>query len=626
MDIISFKRYNISGGVFLQNDAIQEKLKQLPDSPGVYMMRSEGEIIYVGKAVSLKNRVRSYFTASKNHTAKVTAMVDKIDDFDIILCDTELEALVLENNLIKTHQPYYNILLKDGKTYPYICVDFSDPFPVLQVVRKVEKDGCKYFGPYFGANMIRDILDVVYETFPLRTCTRSMDRIYPRACIRYEIGLCPGPCIGACTREEYAQRLKNVLSFLSGDMKDIAAELTEKMNAFAKNMQYEQAALMRDRLKRIEQLSEKQQAFSVSLLDRDAIAIAAVGLDVMAQVMYVRSGRLVGSESYVLGNALDASPADVMRGFLLQHYDESSFIPREIIIESECSQKEAVEEILRKARGGAVSIVLPRIKSDRKQLAELAKKNAQESVQKRHLKMSREHERTLGACEDLGRALGIPAPRRIECYDISNFQGAQSVGSMVVATDGAADKKEYRMFRIKTVEGPDDFASIAEVITRRFSRLQKGDKSFSLMPDMVLIDGGKGQLSAAISAFNSLDWAGWTKLPHFFGLAEQFEEIFRPGESDPVIISKRSNALHLLQRIRDEAHRFALTRHQALRGKSTTASKLDGIPGIGPARKRALLAHFRSLKAISQAEVDELLQVKGMSRPSAQAVYDAFHR
>lgn len=604
------------------NDVIAEKLRQLPDSPGVYRMLSQGRIIYVGKAISLKNRVRSYFQSSRNHSPKVLAMVEKIDDFETILCQSELEALVLENNLIKQHQPYYNILLKDDKTYPYIRIDEKAPFPKLELVRRVEKDGARYFGPYFGANMVREILDAVYQVFPLRTCSRDMLRTYDRPCMRYEIGLCPAPCCGHADPKVYRETLAQVRAFLGGSTGPIVQVLTEKMMRYSEQMRYEQAAMMRDRISRIEQLTERQRAFSISLEDRDIVAMASCGLDRLAQVLYIRSGRLSGSEYFILDNPLEESTADLMRDFLLRHYDDGQMIPPEILLETPCSEMDTLAQLLSQTRGGKVRLHVPQ-RGEKHDQVLLAAKNAQENIEKHYLRQSRKYERTMGALKQLAGALGIPVPRRIECYDISNFQGDQSVASMVVFIDGEPAKKEYRHFKIKTVEGPNDFASMAEVITRRLSRLKNQDAAFCDMPGMILIDGGKGQLGAAVEAAQAV---GLEKLPYFFGLAKQFEWIYRPDENDPIILSHHTSALHLLQRIRDEAHRFAITHHRALRQKKTVHSRLEDIPGVGPARRRALLAHFKSIRAVAQATVNELCAVDSINETVAQAIYDFFQK
>ncbi|MBE5760608.1 MAG: excinuclease ABC subunit UvrC [Clostridiales bacterium] len=604
------------------NDILKQKLAALPDSPGSYIMKSGGRIIYVGKAVSLKNRVRSYFQQGRPHAPKVQAMVDKIDDFETILCRTELEALILENNLIKKHKPYYNILLKDDKTYPYVKADLKEAFPALRLVRRVEKDGAKYFGPYFGATMVREILDVVADAFPLRTCTRDMDKVYDRPCVRWEIGKCLGPCVYKLCKESYDNALHGAIRFLSGDTKAVVDALREKMLDYSKQMKFEQAAMVRDAIERIGRLTERQRAFSTSLTDRDAVAIAACGLDTVAQVLYIRDGRLSGSEYFRLENALEEETGEVLRDFLLQHYDDGQFIPKEILLETDCADMAVVEEILSDVRGGKVDIHVPQ-RGEKKSVVDMAAKNAKENALKLHERLSRKYERTMGASKELAEILGIPIPRRMECYDISNFQGDQSVASMVVFINGEPARKEYRHFKIKTVEGPNDFASMAEVITRRFTRLKNGDASFSDAPDLVIIDGGKGQLGYALEAFGKVDPPC---RPHFFSLAEQFEEVYSPDSSDPIIIDRHSDALHLLQSIRDEAHRFAITHHRALRQKKTVHSQLDDIPGIGPARRRALLAHFKSYAAMSKATIEELTTVQGMNAPAAQAVYEHFRR
>ena len=606
----------------MKNEILTEKLAALPDSPGVYIMKHHNGVIYVGKAVSLKNRVRQYFQSSRNHTSKVLAMVDKIDDFDTILCDTELEALVLENNLIKKYKPYYNIRLKDDKAYPYIRIDLHEPFPVVRLVRRVERDDAKYFGPYFGATMVREVINVLCQTLPLRTCSRNMERHYDRPCVRYEIGLCKAPCVGRCTKEEYAEIIKNVLAFLNHDTSAVVNDLKRRMQESASQMRFEQAAIYRDRIRSIEELSEKQKAFSVGLDDRDVIAAASCAEDMLVQAMFVRSGWLIGTEPYHIENALGLDAGEVISSFILSHYDDGAFIPKEILLAEPCQDMEALSELLSEVRGSKVDLRVPQ-RGAKRELALMAQKNAQEGVNRLHERLSRAYERTKGAAAELGRALGIPAPRRIECYDISNFQGSQTVASMVVFINGEAAKKEYRHFKIKTVEGPNDFESMKEVLTRRFTHLKNADAGFDDAPDLVIVDGGKGQLSSAVEALEKLDLE---KMPALFGLAKQFEELYRPGQSEPIVLERTSDALHLLQRIRDEAHRFAITHHRKLRGKHTLHSVLDDIPGIGPARRRALLSQYKSIPAIVRASVEELEKIKGMNASAAQNVYRFFRK
>ncbi len=609
-------------------EELRLKIENLPDSPGCYLMKQQGEIIYVGKAVNLKNRVRSYFQNSRGHTVKVAAMVGKIDDFDIMLCSTNLEALILECNLIKRHKPYYNILLKDDKHYPYVRVDMQKPFPRLEVARRIEKDGAKYFGPYIGATVVRQVMDAVQNIFPLRSCTLDLPLKTPRRpCVQYEIGRCLAPCANKCTREEYGAMMEQVLAFLSGRYQDVLSRMKADMEAAAKALNFERAAYLRDKMQDVEILMEKQRAIQVSGADQDILAIAQDGLDAMVQVLYVRNGLMIGGDHFVLPQAGSDPKGEVLAAFLTQYYEDGNLIPRQVLCQELPDGREALESWLREARGGAVTLTTPK-RGEKHDLVLLAEKNAQDALEKRNARSAVKEERTTGAAAALGEALGLPqAPRRIEGYDISNTQGVLSVASMVVFVNGEPAKKEYRHFRIKTVEGPNDFASMNEVVGRRFRHGLEEQKEreeaglameggrFSDLPDLVLIDGGPEQLAFARRAMRE---AG-ADVP-MFGLAKRLEEIFLPDRELPILLDKRSPALHLIQRIRDEAHRFAITHHRNLRGKESVHSQIEDIPGIGPARRKALLKHFHSLQAVKNATLEELLLVPGMTKPAAEAV------
>ena len=612
------------------NPQLEIKIKQLPDSPGCYLMKSQGEIIYVGKAKNLKNRVRQYFQSSKNHTPKVQAMVSRIEDFDIVLVDSELEALILENNLIKLHKPFYNILLKDDKQYPYIRIDAREDFPRVELVRHMGRDGAKYFGPFTGATAVRDILDVLRSEFPLRTCV-NMPKNGPgkRACVHAQIGQCMAPCTGAVTRAEYHAVLDRVIAFLSGDDTSVTKELERLMLEASKNMQFEKAALYRDRLHDVDEIMQRQKAVSMRGDDYDVLACASDGVDATVQALFMRDGKLLGSEAFVMERGAGESAGELIESFILQYYDEDHPIPPMILTQELTEDSETLEQLLREKRGGAFELRLPQ-RGDKRQMMAMAQKNAD----KRAAQLRRSYERTTGALEELKNALGLEKlPRRIEGYDISNTQGALSVASMVVMQDGLPAKKEYRHFRIKTVEGPNDFASMHEVIERRFrhglneiGELKAQGKpltegKFSRLPDLVLIDGGPEQLRNAMDAAAR---AG-ASVP-MFGLAKRIEEIYLPGRDETILLDRHSSALHLIQRLRDEAHRFAITHHRALRAKSSISSQLDTIAGVGEKRKRALLKRFKTVEALKSATVDELLTAEGMSRPAAEAVYAFFHR
>ena len=611
------------------NDQLELKISMLPESPGCYLMKNaEGEIIYVGKAVNLKNRVRSYFRAT-GHTPKVAAMVSHIADFDILLCDTNLEALCLECNLIKRHKPYYNILLKDDKHYPYLRVDLKEPFPRLTLARRMEKDGAKYFGPYIGATAVKQVIDAVRDVFPLRTCKLALPLKTPRRpCINYDIGKCLAPCAGKCTEEAYWDMLDGVLDFVGGNYSLVIDRLKRDMMAAAEKMQYEKAGVLRDKIRDVEGLMERQIAIQTAKAEQDIIALAQDGLDAMAQVIYVRGGRMIGGDSFTLAREGSEEPGEVLASFLTQYYEDGNLIPRHVLVQSlPEGALEGLESWLRQQKGSAVSLATPK-RGEKHDLILLAAKNAADALEKRNTRAAVREERTTGACAALAEALGLDTPpRRIEGYDISNTQGLLSVAAMVVFIDGMPAKKEYRHFRIKTVTGANDFASMNEVLRRRFIRglEEKAEREaqglppeggkFSDLPDLILIDGGPQQLRFAMEAVADLG----IDIP-MFGLAEKHEEIWLPDAESPICLDHHTPELHLVQRVRDEAHRFGITHHRALRGKAFVHSQLEDIPGIGPKRRKALLAKFGSLKAIRAATEEELLATPGLSKPAVEAI------
>ncbi|NLB90386.1 MAG: excinuclease ABC subunit UvrC [Clostridiales bacterium] len=613
------------------NERLKRKIKTLPVSPGCYLMKQEGTIIYVGKAIHLKNRVRSYFQKGSSHTPKVAAMVEKIDDFDIILCDTNLEALVLESNLIKEHQPYYNILLKDDKQYPYIKIDINEIFPKLEIVRKMSrKEGVKYFGPYMGATSVREVMNAVGDFFPLRNCGLKLPlKRKIRPCINYEIGRCLGPCAQKCTQEEYGKVVDQALQFLQGKYKEVASALSHQMEMAAFQLQYEKAAVLRDRMKDMEKMMEQQQAIQTKGDDQDIFAIAQDGLDAMAQVLWVRGGKMLGGEHSVLKGEGAEPVEEVMAGFLSQYYKTDDPIPKYVFCHALTQEdRQGMEEYLSYLRKGKVHVLVPQ-KGEKKRLVALAEKNALDALHKRNAKAIVAYERTIGASEELAEVLGLDhTPKRIEGFDISNTQGLLSVASMVVFVDGKPLKTQYRHFRIKSVEGANDFASMKEVVSRRLihglqekaEREQEGQSlqegRFSWLPDVILIDGGAQQLRFALEA---MEEAG-ADIP-MFALAEELDEIYLPRRKEPISLPKNSPALHLIQRIRDEAHRFAITHHRGLRGKSSIQSRLEEIEGIGPARRKALLLHFKSIQNIQEATIEELESVQGMNKLVAQRVF-----
>ncbi len=634
-------------------EKLETKIAMLPESPGCYLMKdAEGTIIYVGKAVNLKNRVRSYFRDTE-HTPKVAAMIANIDDFDILLCDSNLEALCLECNLIKLHKPHYNILLKDDKHYPYLKVNLKEPFPRLELARRMpegaNKDGAKYFGPYIGATAVRQVIEAVRGVFPLRTCRKELPLKKPcRPCVNYEIGKCMAPCAGKCTEEQYWDMMDGVLAFLGGDYDQVLKVLRKDMMDCAAKMQYERAAALRDKIRDIEGLMERQIAIRTEMSEQDIIALAQDGLDAMVHIFYVRGGRMIGGDHFALPREGSEDPGEVLAEFITQYYEDGNLIPRHVLVQAlPEGSREQLEQWLRQQKGAAgtsrqtVTLATPK-RGEKHDLILLAAKNAADALEKRNAKASIREERTTGAAAALGKALGLPRPpRRIEGYDISNTQGVLSVASMVVFIDGVAAKKEYRHFRIKTVEGANDFASLNEVLGRRFARglQEKAEREaaglpaiggkFSDLPDLVLIDGGPQQLRFARQALLDMgvdvrmEAAGGSEDQPgvaMFGLAKKQEEIFLPDREEPILLDHHTPELHLIQRVRDEAHRFCITHHRGLRGKASIHSQLEDIPGIGPKRRKALLTKLGSLKAIREATEEQLLAVPGMTKAAADAV------
>ena len=610
-------------------ETLELKISMLPESPGCYLMKDDGgTIIYVGKAVNLKNRVRSYFRDT-GHTPKVAAMISHIADFDVLLCESNLEALCLECNLIKEPKPYYNILLKDDKHYPYLRLDLREPFPRLTLARRMEKDGARYFGPYIGATAVRQIIDAVRDVFPLRTCRKKLPLTNPvRPCINYDIGKCLAPCAGKCTEAAYWDMMDGVLAFLGGDYDVVIDKLTARMSEAAEKMEYEKAAAIRDKIRDVRGLMERQIAIRTDRSEQDIIALAQDGVDAMAQVIYVRGGRMLGGDHFLLEREGAEDPGEVLMDFMTQYYGQGPIIPRHVLVQAlPDGAQEQLEQWLRREKGAAVTLHAPQ-RGEKHDLVLLAAKNARDALEKRNARSAVREERTSGAAAGLGRILGMDGyPRRIEGYDISNTQGVYSVGSMVVFVDGEPAKKEYRQFRIKTVEGANDFASLHEVLTRRFThglreigeRAEKGlppqGGKFSDLPDLVLIDGGPQQVRFALDAVRACG----ADVP-MFGLAEKLEAIWMPDADEPILLDHATPELQLIQRIRDEAHRTAITHHRNLRDKAFTHSALDDIPGIGPKRRKALLKRFGSVKQIRAASLEDLAGTEGMTRAAAEAV------
>ncbi len=612
---------------------LEFKIANLPDSPGCYLMKSEGEIIYVGKAVNLKNRVSQYFHYSAQHTPKVRAMVEKIDDFDIILVDGEMEAFALECNLIKLHMPHYNILLKDDKAYPYIRVNLVEDFPLVDLARRQEKDGAKYFGPYQGSTVVREVLDAVRMVFPIRVCRHALNPDKPRRpCVHHQVGQCPAPCAGLISKEEYRRTIDGVIDFLNGKYAPVLTELKDRMMEASREMNYERAALYRDRIRAVEAVMQKQKAISTAQADQDIIAVLPHEADAMVQLMFVRSGRMIGSERFTLEGAGDEPLGEILTQFMLQYYGPEITPPREILLSATPPEHDVIEQLLTEQHGARTYILTPR-RGEKLKLVNMALKNLKDEAKKLDRKNANSRARTVGALETLQALLDLPTlPRRIEGYDISNTQGALSVASEVVMVDGVSANKEYRRYRIKTVEGANDFASMYEVITRRLSHgldelaerkaqgLDPEGGKFSWLPDLILVDGGRGQLAAAQEAMQ----AQGLNIP-MIGLAKRIEEIVLPGENESLLLDRHSPALHVLQRVRDESHRFAIIHHRALRGKASIASRLDGIPGVGDKRKKAILKHFRTVEALKAATAEEIAEVPGVPEKVAESVWRFLH-
>ena len=597
-------------------DIVAEKLKLLPDSPGVYIMKDDhGKIIYVGKAIVLKNRVRQYFQSSRNHTPKVRAMVSHIADFETIMTANEVESLILEANLIKKHRPRYNIRLKDDKSYPYVKVTVQDEFPRVFITRRVLRDGARYFGPYTNVTALRDSLKLLRRLFPLRTC-RTMPE---RPCLEYHIKRCLAPCVGKVEAEDYRAMIRAVLLFLEGRTDDVERELEQRMNAAAEAYHFETAARLRDQLSAVRTAAERQNIVT-GAGDQDAVGMARSAAGVCVQIFFIRGGKMIGREHFLLRGSEEESDTDILRAFLEQYYNQATFVPREVLLPCaiDAAAQATIEAWLAARKGGGKVALLTPQRGTKHDIVQMATGNAAKFLADEETRRSLLDEQTLGAVEELGRYLGLKhPPRRMECFDISHNQGQETVASMVVFEDGAPKKSDYRRFKIRSTEGkPDDFLSMREVTTRRYVGLPEEE-----LPDLIIIDGGKGQLSSALEIIRHA--AGHKDVP-VVGLAKQFELVFTEGNSEPVELPRRSQALYLIQRIRDEAHRFAITFHRKLRGKRNLVSVLDHIVGIGPKRRQSLRIHFGSLEKIKEASVEELAAAPGMNRTSAEAVRHFF--
>ncbi len=595
------------------NDQLKEKLGMLPNSPGVYLMKDQsGEIIYVGKAEVLKNRVRSYFQSSKNHGPKVRLMVGKIVDLETIVTSSELEALILECNLIKEYRPKYNIRLKDDKGYPFIKITLKDDFPRVFQTRNVFPDGSRYFGPYANAGAMHEALRLIRRLFPLRTCKTLEKR---RPCLQFHIGNCPAPCANLISKEEYGERIKSIILLLEGRNEKLVKELKRNMEQAAEELNFESATLWRDRIRALEIIMERQNAHLDNQEDRDVIGLAKGREGVCIQVFFLRSGLVSGRDHFLLETGIEEDDGALISGFLMEYYGESGQIPKGLLLPLELADQEVFSQWLSEKQGSKVVLEVPK-RGTKKDLIDLATRNAENLLSQAETRMKSSQSVADVALEDLTKWLDLEElPKRIECYDISHTQGSETVASMVVFTDGLPDKNSYRRYKLRTVEGkPDDFASMEEVLTRR-SRNEKLPR-----PDLIIIDGGKGQLSSALKIIRSSPLAD----VQVVSLAKQFEWVYQEEDKEPIVIPHEAPALRLLQRIRDEAHRFAITYHRNLRSKRNLVSILDHIPGIGPKRRQALREHFGTIPKIREASFDELLEVNGMNKGSAQAIQDFF--
>ncbi len=613
---------------------LQAILDSIPTKTGCYLMKNnKGQVIYVGKAVNLRNRVRSYFHNSAQEHPRTRQLVKHIADIEWIVVGSELEALILEMNLIKKHKPYYNVRLKDDKRYPYIKIHWADAYPKVTVTRRVVEDGSQYFGPYTGVWAVHQTLDVLRRIFPYLTCNREITGTDQRACLYYDIKLCTGPCIGATSQEEYRAMIRSLANFLRGRTDGILDRLQAEMQTASQTLRFEQAAALRDQIQAIQQIVARQKiVLSSDYADTDVIAMARSEREACVQVFFIRGGKLVGREYFLMEGTDDNPDASVIAEFIKQFYDQTPTVPPQVLLPHEVEEAQIIRQWLNSRRGDKkVKINIPQ-RGQKRELVEMAAENAADTLTALQAQWQADEHRQTLALSELHEALELPrAPARIECFDISNTQGVAMVGSMVVFEQGVPNKQHYRRFNIRSVTGPDDFASMEETLTRRFRRWktaqdivadrsatsQKVDRSFSTLPDLIIVDGGKGQLSRAVKV---LDEFGLLDVVPVVGLAKREEELFVPRQDRPIMLPRKSEGLYLVQRIRDEAHRFAITAHRKRRSKLGIASQLDSIPGIGPARRKALLKHFGSIDAIRQASEDELTQAPKMNASTAAAV------
>lgn len=612
----------------------EEELKKLPDKPGVYIMHDKNDaIIYVGKAVKLKNRVRQYFRPSHNEGIKKDRMVQQIARFEYIITDSELEALILECNLIKEHRPKYNTMLRDDKTYPYIRVTLGEEFPRVLFCRQMKKDKSRYFGPYTSATAVKDTIELLHKLYQIRTCNRKLPKDIgkERPCLNYHIHQCQAPCQGYISKEEYAQNIRKVLDFLNGNYKEILAELEEKMQQASAQMNFEKAIEYRELLGSVRAVAQKQKITNTDGEDKDIIAMAKDERDAVVQVFFIRGGKLIGRDHFYLRIAEEEGEKGVLTSFVKQFYAGTPYIPKEIMLQGEIEEAEVISEWLTKRKGQKVYIRIPK-KGTKERLVELAKKNAELVLHQDRERIKREEGRTIGAMKEIAGLLGLENIRRVEAFDISNISGFETVGSMIVYEGGKPKRSDYRKFKLKNVTGPDDYASMYEVLTRRFlhgleemKELEGRDREigkFNQFPDLLMMDGGKGQVNIALSVLDELHLdipvCGMVKDDHHRTRGLYFE-------NEEIPIERDSEGFKLITRIQDEAHRFAIEYHRSLRSKSQVHSILDDIPGIGATRRKALMKKYDSIEEVKKATVEELAEVDSMDSRSAQSVYNFFH-
>lgn len=608
---------------------IEEELKKLPGKPGVYIMHDKtDEIIYVGKAISLKNRVRQYFQSSRNKSQKIIKMVEHIDHFEYIITDSELEALVLECNLIKEHRPKYNTMLKDDKSYPYIKVTVSEDYPRIIFARQMKRDKAKYFGPYSSAGAVKDTIELLRKIYKIRTCNKVLpkDMGIGRPCLNYHIKQCAAPCQGYISKEEYNESVKKALEFLNGSYHGVISMLTEKMENAAAQMEFEEAAEYRDLLVSVKQIAQKQKITNSDMENKDIIACAIEGEDAVIQVFFIRDGKLMGREHFHMNMAIAEERMQIVTGFIKEYYGGTPFIPAHIMVQDELEEAQVIENWLSERRGQRVHIEVPK-RGQKEKMVELAEKNARMVLDQDLERIRRENERTIGAMAEIAGLLELPGLKRVEAFDISNISGMESVGSMIVFENGKPKRNDYRRFKIKYVKGPNDYASMEEVLTRRFTHGQNEKEtgeltSFSIFPDLIMMDGGRGQVNVALRVLDNLKInipvCGMVKDDNHRTRGLYYNNVELP-------IDTRGEGFKLITRVQDEAHRFAIEYHRSLRNQSQVKSVLDEIEGVGPVRRKALMKYFMDIEAIKQAEAEELMKVPNMTAQVARNIYEYFH-